>query len=124
MSVALETFDVGDLIEVFSAFDTATEEEAVDPAIVRCKIRDPLNVATTYVYGVDAELTREGAGTYVLTIELSRVGVWSYRWEAVDTTEDNRTGASEGRFKVRPSDFTYATVASGGSDDAIDGGTP
>lgn len=53
-----------------------------DPATLTIIIDSPSGVATTYVYGVDAEIIRLSAGLYYAEFTLSEIGLWEYLWTA------------------------------------------
>lgn len=52
-----------------------------DPSTIKCFYKDPNNVVTTLVYGVDGALVKDGVGKYHVDIYASLVGFWYYRFE-------------------------------------------
>lgn len=53
----------------------------VDPDTVTFKTIDPNGAKATYVYTVDAEVTRSSEGVYVATFNPNVGGRWHFRWE-------------------------------------------
>jgi hypothetical protein len=63
-----------------------SSNDAVDPAAVSCKIKDPVNGETEYIYGTDAELTKTDTGVYTLSIDTSDYsGEYRGQWLGADT---------------------------------------
>ncbi|RJX20811.1 MAG: hypothetical protein C4570_03380 [Ammonifex sp.] len=67
----------GKLIRLSLAFTDASDA-AVDPTTVSVRIRPPDGVKATYVYGVDAELVRDGVGNYHFDLSLEQYGMYGY----------------------------------------------
>jgi hypothetical protein len=59
-----------------------TTGAAVDPSVLRLKVRDPGGTVTTYTYGSDAEVVRAALGDYYADLPLDVAGRWAWRWEA------------------------------------------
>jgi hypothetical protein len=72
---------------------------ATDPSNVTFYVRDPQDTLTTYVFGVDAELTNPAVGVYQLAIVPTIPGHYNYRAEGTGTV----VAACEGDFDVLPS---------------------
>jgi hypothetical protein len=69
-----ETFGVETIPGDFSTF------VPTDPTTVTFSLRNPYGAVTTYVFGVDAELTNPSVGVYILDPgPLDIAGVWPYR---------------------------------------------
>lgn len=98
-------YQVGDAVRVATstAFTDATPA-AFDPDVVRGKFRDPSGNITTYVYGTDSELVKDGAGDYHFDITVDEAGTWYYRMEG-ETAGGAAQGAAEGTFEVEASQF-------------------
>jgi hypothetical protein len=77
-------------------------EADVDPATLTFKLMSPDGVETTYVYGTDAEITKQSVGDYTARITPDKAGRWHYRWI---TTGSGTVLASEGDFLVQRSVF-------------------
>jgi hypothetical protein len=95
-------YDVGDGVELVATLLNVAGQ-LVDPPTVRCRVRDPGGTVTTYTYGVDMALIRDGPGTYRLRIAVQQPGYWWYRWETAD--EYGPLGAKEGVIEVARSRF-------------------
>lgn len=56
-----------------------------DPAGMKFKYTTAAGVTTTYIYGTDVQLVRDGAGAYHVDVATAGAdGDWSYRWESTD----------------------------------------
>ena len=71
---------------------------AIDPATATFRIKNPVGVLTTYVYGTDAEIVKSATGIYSMNINCQRGGDWC--WEFITTGPD---GARQRRFAVESS---------------------
>lgn len=72
---------------------------AVDPTTVTAVVVDPDGLKTSYVYGTDAAVIKDGVGAYHLDVYASSAGTWTYSFQATGTA----TGAGEKTFVVAPS---------------------
>ena len=70
-----------------------------DPGTLRFMTKSPAGVLSTYTYGVDAGVVRDGAGSYHFDLVLSSSGTWDFRWESAAPNP----GADEGAITVRKS---------------------
>lgn len=93
-------YDIGDAVRAIVRF-TDTSKTLVDPSAITGKFKNPSGTTTIYEYGVDAELVKSETGVYYIDIPIDTSGLWYYRYEATGTY----TGAVEGYFKVRESEF-------------------
>lgn len=75
----------------------------VDPTTVTFKLRSPLGVETTYVWGTDDEVVKEDTGDYYAVVTPDQGGRWLWRWQ---TTGTDKTIAFEGDFVVQDSQFS------------------
>lgn len=96
----MNTYALGNLVRVSAAF-TNSAGAAVDPAVVKCQVRTPAGVTTTYTYGVDAGLTRSATGAFYLDVDANAEGVWRYRWYSTGSGQ----AADEAAFEVLVSAF-------------------
>ena len=94
------TYDVGDLVRVTGTFTNAAGA-AVDPTVVTFTFRTPAGVATTYTYGVDAQLVKSATGVYYVDINVTAPQYWYCRF--VSTGSGQAAGPHV--FWVRPNDF-------------------
>jgi hypothetical protein len=101
-TVALYSYDIGDAVELCATLQNVAGQ-LVDPPTVRCLVRDPGGTVTTYTYGVDMALIRDGPGAYCVRIAVQQPGYWWYRWETAD--EYGPLGATEGVIEVMRSQF-------------------
>lgn len=99
------SYHVGDAVRIStSTVFTNAAAAAFDPDAVRGKFKDPSGNVTTYVYGTDAQLVRDGTGEYHFDIDVDEAGTWYYRIEGEQTNGDYR-GADEGTFEVEETEF-------------------
>ena len=92
--------DTGDVVRVNVAF-TNLAGAPVDPGVVTVRIKNPVGVKTSYVYGIAVEVVKDSVGLYHMDLEPTIQGVWVYRWEG---TVSNK-GAEESSFEVKESEF-------------------
>ncbi len=97
------SWNVGDRALITALFTDLTTGAAVDPDVLTVLVDspDPGSARTTWVYGVDVEVVRDGVGQYHFYITLTRSGNWFYRVEATGT----RVVASEGTLFAQRSHF-------------------
>ena len=82
----------------FEVYDDGTDTWVpTDPTTVKCVIKAPDGTVTTYVYGTDVELVKDGAGVYHLDVVANQNKRWHYRYEGTGTC----TAVEEGSFQVR-----------------------
>lgn len=89
------SYDLGDLVRVSGAFTTAAGV-AQDPSVVKCSVRSPAGVVTTYTYGTDPELMKDSTGNYHIDVSAATIGTYYYRWFSTGTGQ----AADEGWFEV------------------------
>lgn len=94
------TYYVGNLVRVSVVF-TNSVGTAVDPTAVKCQVRTPAGVVTTYTYGTDPEVVKDSTGNYHLDVNASTEGLWRYRWYSTGTGQ----AAAEGAFDIPDSLF-------------------
>lgn len=70
-----------------------------DPTTVTFYLRDPHDDLTTYIFGVDAEITNPAVGVYKITLTPTLVGHFNYRVEGTGAV----VAVCEGDFDVLPS---------------------
>ena len=85
-------YDSGDLVRCTGVF-TDSAGAVSDPGTLLFTWRTPTGTYGTYTYGVDAEVVKDGSGTYHVDLEPTVIGNWWYRWTATGTptevTEDH-----------------------------------
>jgi len=93
----MQSYDVGDSIRLSAVFYDENGA-VVDPTTVTLKVKDLVPATTSYVYGVDSEITKDRVGHYHadLTIDGAGDGYWYFRWEGTGTA----VAAEEEKFKV------------------------
>lgn len=100
------------IVQTFSRVDPVTEiATPTDPTTVTFTIRDPDDVETSYVYGVDANVTKASTGVYVCELA-DPLPTGDYGWLVVGTGTLAATG--EGTFTILESGVlppTEPTVA-------------
>lgn len=91
----------GSQVDLTTAF-TDQNGNSADPTTVTLKLMSPECRESSYTYGTDEEVSKQGVGNYTARITPDKAGRWHYRWE---TTGDGTTIASEGDFLVQRSPF-------------------
>lgn len=51
-----------------------------DAITLQLRVTDPASTVTTYVFGVDAEIVRDSAGSYHFDLYIDQLGTWGYQW--------------------------------------------
>jgi hypothetical protein len=77
----MNTYQRGDLVRAFGVFRDIAGK-LIDPSTVRFRFTPPGASTTTYVFGADAQLVRDGLGRYRVDVDALAVGTWHYRWES------------------------------------------
>ena len=67
-----------------------------DPTGISITVLSPAGTSTTYVYGVDPELSRFDTGVYKATVDCTVHGLWRYTW----TSTGSAKGSTQGFFDV------------------------
>lgn len=102
--MAIETFDLGDIVRLQCLFETAAGTDT-DPPVVLCKVEDPLGTETTYTYLTDTNVIRkDSTGNYSCYVAPDTPGLWTYKWFATDALTalyQRVAGAEQGEFIVR-----------------------
>ena len=70
-----------------------------DPGGLVLRVKSGAGAVTSYAYGVDGVIMRDGLGIYHADILLSTPGLWAYRWEL----SAPNAGAAEGVINVQKS---------------------
>lgn len=100
--MAVNRYVRGALVRVSAAF-TNLAGSAVDPSVVRVKVRAPGQTTltqTSLLYGTDAALVKDSTGNYHADVDTtSTAGIWYYRWESTGTGQ----AAGEREFMVAAS---------------------
>lgn len=93
-------FDQGDKPRLTATFEDADGTDT-DPTAVLFKFVDPSGNATTYTFGVDAELVKSAVGIYYVDVDCDEAGTFRWRWYSTGTGQ----AAEEGWFVVEPSEL-------------------
>ena len=91
----MNTYDVGDLVQITAVFTDSTGAKA-DPTAVVFKYR---------AYGLSVTVglaTRSSLGVYTATVPCPTIGQYAYRFEGTGAV----TAAAEGIFVVSTSNFS------------------
>jgi len=97
--IGTREWDIGDVCQTTVQFKVGGV--LTDPTTIQFRQKTPAGVATTYTYGSDTEIVRDGVGIYHFDISLSASGDWKYRWASTGTA----AGATERRVYVKQSEF-------------------
>ena len=82
-------FDYGEVVRAKNTYTNPDTGALTDPLTVSVTVRSPNGSTTTYVYGVNAGLTKISTGIYQVLISMSQTG--SYRWYWTAGTADGPT---------------------------------
>src|SRR5690606_19403457 len=74
--------DVGDVILITCELRHWKTKELIDPTTISMTIQDPDGDETTYVYGQDSQIVKEGVGSYYGQISVTKPGIWKYLWKS------------------------------------------
>jgi|SRR5690606_34604060 len=66
---------VGDTA-VHTATFTDSEDAALDPGVVTFTVTNPAGTATDYTHGTDNEVANPSVGTFTLTLDVDKEGIW------------------------------------------------
>jgi hypothetical protein len=94
--MATNTYDIGDLVRIASAFTTHAGA-AVDPTAVTARVKDPSGTVTVFTY--PATVAKDATGSYHADFVPTLPGVHHYRWEGTGAA----VAASESFFYVQAS---------------------
>ena len=100
--MVISSFPYGSRMWLMATFKNPLTNGLVDPPAVTAKIWAPGGPLTTYVYGVNPELTKVSTGRYRCYIDCAKKGRWDYRYEGAGTY----VGANELWFNIRDSAFS------------------
>jgi hypothetical protein len=92
--MSIPTFPLGTLVRLSAPF--VAGGVAIDPATVTLAIKTPAGVTTTYTYGVDSGLLKDGVGLYHLDVAASASGTWFWNWSSTGVGQ----AAMHGQFMV------------------------
>lgn len=74
-------YDRGDVVRTQATFtDPFNGDAAIDPSTVYLSVRPSHGQTTTYTYGVDSEVVKDGVGIYHADIDVDTAGDWHFRW--------------------------------------------
>lgn len=76
---------VGDLLRSIGTWTDPDDGTAIDPTTVAVTVVKPDGTSTTYVFGVDGEVTKTSAGIYKLLVDADQEGVWTVEWFSTGT---------------------------------------
>lgn len=79
----------GDLVRVSATFETSGIP--TDPTTVVFKYKSPSGAITTWTFGVNSQVVKDGLGIYRADIDVNAGGTWYFRWEG--------TGAVQGAIQ-------------------------
>ena len=83
--------------------------DLADPDSLLLNVRDPSTDVTTYAFGVDSEIVRDGDGIFHADIPLTGAGMWVFEWA---TTNEQETEGVQVWVSAAPSTrVTFCTPA-------------
>lgn len=68
--------DVGDRAKITATFTDPSDGTAVNPGNASFVVKDPTGTRTTYVSGVDSEVSNPSTGVYVALIPILKQGTY------------------------------------------------
>lgn len=80
-------FATGETIRARATYSDPDTGVLLDPATVSVAIRPPSGAIVTYVYLTDAELTRVSLGVFQVSIPLTEVGTYKWKWTGTATNK-------------------------------------
>lgn len=92
-------YAIGNVLKLAANFQSNSSD--VDPGGVTFKIKSPLGIVTTYVYGTNSELVKESTGDYYVHFQPTEEGRHVYRF--VSTI--SYIAAAEASFDVAETQF-------------------
>lgn len=95
----MANYTLGNVIKLAANFKANSAD--VDPTTITFKLKDPLGVITTYIYGTNAELVKESTGDYYVHYTPLVEGRHTYRFSSGTTY----IAAEESTFDVVESQF-------------------
>lgn len=93
------TYTIGDVVICEGRFFDNRSKTAVDPALVRFRLKLPSGARVTYQYGVDSQVIKTAPGVYQCRWSTTEAGRHNYRFESTGLYQ----AAQEGSFRVRGS---------------------
>lgn len=88
-----ETYDIGDVVEVFTYPKDPETEEPVEPSNMVCTVNSPDGTVSTPEVEHDAK-----KGKYTAKVAVDKAGIWRYAFDGTGKF----AGSEERDFKVRP----------------------
>lgn len=82
----MNTYDIGDLVRIQSTFKNV-DGTVVDPTTITFKLKTPDGTVTTYVYGSNAEVVKEGTGIYHVDWSCTQAGQHIYLYVGTGTVQ-------------------------------------
>lgn len=98
--MTIKVYQKGDLVRCSGNFKNSAGSD-IDPTTVSFKFTTPGGVATTYLYGTDAQVVKDSVGNYHVDLSVNQRGDWHYRWESTGTGQ----AAEDHQFTVAPSAY-------------------
>ena len=80
-------FATGETIRARATYTDPDTGTLIDPATVSVAIRAPSGGITTYVYQTDPELSKVSLGVFQVSIPLSEVGTYKWKWTGTATNK-------------------------------------
>jgi hypothetical protein len=96
----MDVFELGQVVRQNVTFKNLAGV-AVDPGALTVKVKSPLGVVTTYVYGTDAQVVKDSEGNYHIDLDLDGQGVWSGKWIGTGANK----GSKKFNFKIDEDEF-------------------
>lgn len=102
-------YQLGDVAILRGSFIAEESQSNYDPPTVKVFVRTPRGVETSYEYGVDTAVVRDGPGLFRYDLTVAQVGrscsaAYYFRWVGYDADGVPLAGA-EGAVEVAASHF-------------------
>ena len=91
------TYNIGDLARISSAFTTAATGTPTDPTTITARVKAPDGSLTVFTY--PSGVTKDSTGNFHADFVPTMSGTHFYRWEGTGSAQ----AASEASFYVQPS---------------------
>lgn len=85
MAGDVNTYEQGNLIRLTGSFIDVSTGNAIDPSIVKFRVKAPDGAMTEYRYGTNAELVKDSTGNYHVDLPADQAGRYTYRFFSTGT---------------------------------------
>lgn len=94
---AYTAYDIGDQVTLTVIFEIGTID--TDPTTIALEVTTPTGVTTTYAYPTSTNITRQSAGNYTGTFDVTMAGYYKWRWVGTTAVKSAAQGFVGVRLK-------------------------